>query len=259
MRIDINHILVTGLFLMCCTFFSCDDKYDNEMLYETPDFKSSQNEFADEELLSATYSEFKFPSNFYNENLEDTSLYYVNTVSIDSSQNGEWIQLSTNSVEKAKSWSIRSTYENSYFEDGIKSEKFFEFIRITNPKDNSVIKFRTHNSSYLTRENYHLLNKSDTIGVFRKQGFTVDEAKELIDYLWFIKSYNNNSSKILSSFAVNNQQTIEIHHYELYIVYGDFNLYDKITLLRKIYKIDKNSGVITISGTEIRTINGKYN
>jgi hypothetical protein len=98
------------------------------MIYEVPNLTSNQSEFTDRELLNATYSDYKFPTNFYNENLGDTSLYYVNTVSVDSLENGKWIELSTNLSEKARYWSIKSTYENSQFKQGVNNEKFFEFI-----------------------------------------------------------------------------------------------------------------------------------
>lgn len=256
MRTIIKLIFISGI-IFC--FLSCDKINDHDLVYETPHFTFTQTEFTDNELLNATYTDYKFPANFYHENLGDTSLYYVNTLSVDSTENGESIQLSTNSIEKARDWSIKSTYENSEFKNGINSEKFFEFIRITNTKDNNLIKFRTHKSSYLVRDNYDFFHKSDTIGIFRKLNFSVDETKELIDYLWFVENYNNESKKILSSFTVDNQQTVEVHHYEIYIVYGDFNIYDEITLINKVYEVDRNTGVIKVTEAIIREINGEYN
>ena len=256
MKTSVKLIFIPSI-IFC--FLSCDKKNDNDIVYKIPNFTSTQTEFSDDELLNATYTDYRFPSDFYQENLGDTSLYYVNTISIDSVENGKSIQLSTNSSEKAKDWSIKSTYENSEFKNGINNEKFFEFIRITNPQDNSIIKFRTHKSSYLTRDNYDFFNKSDTIGIFKKLNFTVDDTKNLIDYLWFVSNYNNGSKKILSSFAVDNQQIFEIHHYELYIVYGDFNLYDGITLINKVYEVERNTGVIKVKEAIIRKINGEYN
>lgn len=256
MRTIIQLIFISSI-ILC--FLSCDKINDNDIVYEIPNFTSTQTEFTDNELLHATYTDYKFPSNFYHENLEDMNLYYVNTLSVDSTANGQSIQLSTNSFEKAKDWSIKSTYENSEFKNGMNSEKFFEFIRITNPKDHSIIKFRTHKSSYLTRDRYDFFHKSDTLGIFRKLNFSVDETKELIDYLWFVENYNNDSKKILSSFTVDNQQIIEVHHYELYIVGGDFNIYDGITLLKKVYEVERNRGIITVTEAIIRTINGEYN
>lgn len=249
------YLVITPLIL-----FSCNRKIsDIDINHEIPVFVLKQTEFTDQELLNATYSDYKSPSDFYKEDLGDTSLYYVNTLSIDSTAEGKSIQLATNSYEKALAWSRESTYENSTFTDGQESEKFYEFIRIKNPQNNSPIKFRTHKSTYLTRNNYDLFNPSDTIGIFIKKDFTADDAKELIEYLWFIKNDKNMSAKILSSFTEDTQPMIRIHHYELYIVYGDFNLYDKITLLENVYSIEKSTGVITVSKTIHRTIDGKFN
>ncbi|GAB1452798.1 hypothetical protein MASR2M47_28540 [Draconibacterium sp.] len=240
---------------------SCEIHKDDKMEYKIPDFAQNQTEFTDEELLNATYSGYKLPLDFYFENLEGANLYYVNTLSVDSLVDEKRFELSTNSLEQAKNWSIKSTYEKSQFEQGLESEKFFEFIRTKNQIYNHSIKFRTHKLSYLTRDNYEYdyLNKSGTIGVFQKQNFKDDEVKELIDYLWFIQYYNNESHKVLSSFIVNNQHTMEVHHYELYIVHGDFNIYDEIILLKKVYEIEKKSGVIKFFETKIREINGEFN
>jgi len=247
------YLVITPLIL-----FSCNRKIsDIDINHEIPVFVLKQTEFTDQELLNATYSDYKSPSDFYKEDLGDTSLYYVNTLSIDSTAEGKSIQLATNSYEKALAWSKESTYDNSSFTDGQESEKFFEFIRISNPNDNLVIKFRTHKASYLTRDNYDFFNPSGTIGIFRKKNFTADDAKELIDYLWFVRNDNNMSSKILSSFTDDTDSFTMIHHYELFIVYGDFNLYDEITMLENIYSIEKSTGVITVSKIIDRTIKGK--
>jgi hypothetical protein len=256
-----NILLIFLTLTVFSILFSCDIQNDDEKEYKIPDFDQNQTEFTDEELLNATYSDYKFPFNFYTEDLDDTSLYYVNALSIDSLESKNSFELSTNSLNQAKLWSIKSTYENSQFEQGIENDKFFEFIRIKNPVDNSVIKFRTHKSSYLTRDNYKYdyLNKSGTLGVFRKQNFTENDVKELIDYLWFVRNHDILSYKMLSSFFVNKQLTVEVHHYELYIVGGDFNLYDGITLVKKVYEVDKNSGVIIFTSTKIREINGEFN
>lgn len=45
-----------------------------------------------------------------------------------------------------------------------------------------------------------------------------------------------------------------------YILWGgDFNIYDGITLLKKVYEVERNTGVITVKEAIIRTINGEYN
>ena len=189
----------------------------------------------------------------------DTSLYYVNTVSIDSLNGVQWNELSTNDENQAFTWCMKSSPEGSDFKKGVQSEKFIEYIRTYNPHDNLLIKFRTHKKSYFSRNDFESFRESGSIGTFEKENFTADDAKELIDYLYYIRNYQNGSSKLLSSFVTNNQETVDVHHFELYIVFGDFNLYDEITLVEKIYQIHKESGIILISETKLRTINGEYN
>lgn len=241
-----------GLLLL----ISCDKDNNNRKVYKLPIFDSNQSEFTDNELLSAAYTDFKYPVDFYVEDLGDSSLYYVNTVSIDSLNKKKWIELSTNNTSEAYYWCEKSSPAGSTFKPGVQSEKFIEYFRTYNPSDNLLHKLRAHKKTYFSRDNIDLMRNVDSIGVFEKDNYTLADAKELIDYLWFVKNYYNNSSKILSSFGVINQGKMEIHHYEIITVYGDFNLSDKITLLEKIYGFDNESGLILLSKTTIRTING---
>ena len=227
--------------------------------YQVPTFQSNQSEFTDNELLNATYSTFKIPEDFYYEILGDTSLYYINTVSIDSLDKEKWIELSTNFKETALHWCERSSPDSSEFIQGIESEKFFEFVRTYDPTGNLVIKFRVHKESYFTRGNYDFFNRSDTIGIFNKQNFNGSDAKELSDYLWYTYNYNNGSSKILSSFYEENQLNIAVLHNELYIASGDWGIHDQISLVKKNYIFERGTGIITVSEVVIRTIEGKSN
>lgn len=220
-----------------------------------PEFGPRQSEFSDEGLLNATYSDYKHPADFYHEDLGDTSLYYTNTISIDSLD--VWLELSTDAAGQALRWSERSSHLHLPFVEGAESEKFYEFIQ-------SKIKFRAHQQSYLVRDNYDLLGNPDygppgdpvVFGSFQKTEFDADDAKGLIDYLWFVKNYNNGSAKVLSSYAEESDFTFDVIHYELYIVYGDWNVHDQISLLKKVYAVNRDTGVITLDKTVVRTING---
>ena len=227
--------------------------------YKVPVFQSNQSEFSDDEMLDAAYSTYKIPEDFYYEDIGDTSLYYINTVSIDSLDKEKWIELSTNSLETALHWCEKSSPDGSAFTPGIDSEKFIEFVRTYDPTGNQLIKFRAHKESYFTRGNYDFFNQSDTIGVFNKQNFNGPDAKELIDYLWYTHGYNNGSSKILSSFFEENQVNTVVYHYELYIVYGDWGIHDQISLVKRIFVLERGTGIVKMSEIVIRTIEGKLN
>lgn len=224
--------------------------------YEVPKFASNQSEFSDDELINATYSTYKIPDNFYHEKLEDTSLYYVNTISIGNVENNNWIELSTNSADTAREWSVKSSPVNSVFAPVIENEKYFEYLRISNPADNLIIKFRTHKRSYFVRSRDAFLSDHDTIGIFNKLDFSGEDAKELIDYLWFTHNYYNASMKILSSFFEESPLETIVYHYGLNIGYGDRGVYDQIKLLKSIYSLDQVTGTTVINVEEIRTIKG---
>ena len=232
---------------------------DTHKTYEIPSFDSNQSEFNNAELFNATYSIYKNPDNFYHENLGDTSLYYVNTVSIDSLEKGKWIELSTNSAETAKEWSLKSSPANSVFAPLIENEKYFEYFRTYNPSDNLLIKFRTHKKSYFTRGSYDFLDKNDTIGVFNKLNFSGANAKELIDYLWYTHNYDNSSMKVLSSFFEDNSIKTVVYHFGLSIVFGDRGTKDQIKLLKSVYSLEKETGITAVNVIEIKTIEGNLN
>ena len=252
------HLKLIPISIICLNILVSCQK-DTQKTYEVPKFDSNQSEFSNDELFNATYSIYKIPDNFYHENFGDTSLYYVNTVSIDSLEKKKWIELSTNSAESAKEWSLKSSPINSVFAPVIENEKYFECFRTYNPSDNLLIKFRTHKKSYFTRGSHDFLNKTDTIGLFNKLNFSGANAKELIDYLWDTHNYDNGSMKVLSSFFEDSSLKTVVYHFELSIVFGDRGMYDQIKLLKSVYSLEKETGITTVNVIEIKTINGNLN
>ncbi len=205
---------------------------------------------SNDSLLSVAYSNYRNPSDFYSENLSDTSLYYINTVSVDSLYRREWIELSTNSLLKAQQW-LRASFpaDTPYFCQR-ETYRYFEFC--TQRK----IKARVHKSQYLTRDNFDLLSNSDTLGVFRFSNFCGSDVKELIDYLWYVRTYNVAGSKILTSFFEETNSHFLVHHFHVKLSYGDWGLHDQIKLTHFEYQINKKSGVIYRRSTLLKTLNG---
>lgn len=252
------HLGLFSVSLIClCMLGSCQKV--PQKTYDVPKFDSNQSEFSDNELINATYSIYKIPDNFYHEKLGDTSLYYVNTISIGNVENNKWIELSTNSADTARDWSVKSSLINSVFAPVIENEKYFEYMRISNPADNHIIKFRTHKRSYFIRSNDDFLNNPDTIGTLNKLNFSGANAKELIDYLWYTHNYDYASMKILSSFFEDTPLETVVYHYGLFIGHGDRGIYDQIKLLKSDYSLDKETGIIVVNVKEIRTIKGNIN
>lgn len=215
------------------------------------EFEPSSIVISDDSLMRVAYSNFKYPDNFYRENLGDSNLYYVNTVSIDSLNGEKWFELSTNHSNQAESWSFKSSPQDAPFVNKTRNDKYYEFV------GSRGIKFRTHNASYFTRNNVDLLNERDTIGAFRKPNFCGNDAKELIDYLWFVRNYNFFGSRVLVSDFENYSNEIVVHHFCLEVTSGDFGVPDKIFLYHKRYHVSKANGLIVKNEVLLKTISGK--
>lgn len=93
---------------------------------------------------------FRFPDGFNIEKDLMGSRYYLNTVSIkaENRQENSWLELNTNDLEQAKTWSDISDEHSSVHREIIKenhTERYFEFVRAIN---NDIILSRVHRSDY---------------------------------------------------------------------------------------------------------------
>lgn len=229
-----------------------------------PQISEPQTEFTDEELLEYTYSNYKFPDDFYQEELNDGSIYYVNTVSILPTNEREhiWIELCTDDSDQASVWSESSSRNSAYYRELVEekeTEKYYEFRRVYSARPNDIVLMRAHKCSYLDRSSVDRFLHSDTLGVFTQRPITSISVRELCEYLHFNDTYNIANYKPLSSITENRDSTFRQIIYQLSIRYGDFGICDSITLEKVIYTVDKHSGLITISRESVRSILGECN
>ena len=124
---------------------------------DAPNIAEEQTEFSDKDLRCAVYTDYKFPDGFYQEDLSlpdregKASIYYENTVSIDSSN--KWTEFCTNELSRAWTLSERSADSNSYYRrvvDTTITEKFFQFRRVSEQNPRDVLLSRVHKCSYFT-------------------------------------------------------------------------------------------------------------
>jgi len=235
------------------------DFYLNEL---DPD--TSTKEFTDQEILTAAYSNSKYPPGFYTEELQGGNIYYVNTVSIKPVNEREhiWIQLCTDNRDEAFNWSELTCNYSSYYRDLIEekeTEKYFEFRRVYKENPNDVALFRAHKCAYLDRSMYDFFKKGPFIGIYNKKPYKLNEVKELIEYLWFTSNYNIGGVSILNSTTIETGKEFIHTLYEVSVTYGDWNSYDDISLWKLNYYINKSNGEITFSKSLLKTITGRLN
>ncbi len=216
----------------------------------------------DEELREIAYSDHKYPDGFYQEELEGGNLYYENTVSINE---GEpiWIELDTMDYAQALEWSELSSAHSAYYRDLVderETEKYFEFRRIYSLNPTDIILSRVHKTDYLDKSMYdHFSPDNPILGIFNKRPVDTASVRELIEYMWFALNYNFLGSKVLESYSVDCEEEAKHILVVLSIAYGDWGIYDQITLGRLTYTVNKTTGEIIRDSEVLKTILGNFN
>jgi hypothetical protein len=241
----------------------CVSPIEKNPIYVAPQIRDS-TEITDENILRAVYSNYKFPQGFYKEDLKSGSPYYENTVSIRSlnDRSPQWFELSTNDRDQAFAWSESSSVYSAYYrkvESEREDEKYFEFRRVWQEHPSDILLSRVHKASYLDRSMYDRFNPGDTLAIFRKSDVDTSSVKELIEYLWFIGYNDMGGAKALCSRVVDLDSSVQYILYYTMVSYGDWGLCDKISVIRSVYSVIKQTGIITESKSVFRSITGKCN
>ena len=215
--------------------------------YSIPVFTTNQTEFTDEDLLSAVYSNYSHPENFFYVNLNiNQSTSYLQTYDLNYTNFEKRSEICANNNSEAI-----SLFEDLYHQSPLQSE-LLEDEKYYQTKNS-----RIHNCLYFN-PNGSLFDNFEEIGVFVKRPITTQNFKEFSEYLWSIYLTKFGSLTPLSSISNKSPDVFIQSIYSVRHVVGDYSLYDRIIL--KIFKfvIQLNSGHTTQIEEEIRTINGIY-
>ena len=250
MKESIKHI---SIFLILLTSISCEDKiisYKDCNLKTTFVDSSNVIPYTDETIIKFSLNGNKYPNGFYSEQLDNTSITYVNTFSIGFSRN-EWIYLCSNDSSEAYDW-IRLLDDNNNFKYS-ETEKYYQAYAIDSITQHRIY-YRVHKCSYLDRAIYDGFRDNDSLGILNKRPMNKNSVKEVIEYLWFIKNYEINNPKV---FYTNYSENSNNFLYDIYVVNyteGDYDMCPFITIEKQSYSIDKYSGVIIKNIKVIRVI-----
>jgi len=211
-------------------------------------------------ILNLAYSEdYYYPDDFYYETIDSGSTYYVNTISVKPLDERDHIRidLCTNDIDEARYWveaSISNSSVNRILVSERQTDKYFEFKSVNPLNKNDIILFRVHKNSYFIplMDKFKII---DTIGQIPGSASQTVNVKQLIEYLW--------STGVLGYptkvYEANFQDTTLGFKYKIKsisIVYGDFNLYDIISLHENTFIINSQNGIITWDRQLLEEING---
>jgi hypothetical protein len=251
------------IFVIVLLIIGCESSIDNKQVYLPPNIQDS-TQITDENVLRAVYSSYKYPAGFYQEDLNGGSPYYENTISTKSisERPSYWYELSTNNRDQAFAWSESSSVYSAYYrklESEKETEKYFEFRRVWEEHPTDILLSRVHKEGYLDKSMYDRLNPGDTLGIFTKSNIDTTSVRELIEYLWFVWNYNMGGAKALCSYVINFNDSVNYLLFYTMVSYGDWGLCDQISVMRSIFSVSKQSGIIKENKYLVRHITGKCN
>ena len=217
-----------------------------------------------DEILEIAYSTYKMPDDFYREDLDGGSIYYNNTLSILplGQRTSNSYQLCTDDKDIARDWSEATSQNSAYYRelvDETETEKYFQFKRVWDENPTDIILSRVHKKSYLDRSMYDFFNPGDIIGQYNKKPYKIEAVQELVEYLWFTENYNISGRKVLESSISLDQSHFICKLKEIKIAGGDWGIRDQIILFETYYFINRTDGKITISQSDLKTIEGRSN
>jgi hypothetical protein len=251
MKRVIKYIVTLTIFIVST---SCDQSINNNRVCNLKTTFIDSTDiipFSDKLLLEFAQHGSKYPSGFYTENLSNSSLYYVNTVST-GVNNNKWIYLCTDESSQAFNWIDSSTYRTLI--DLTQTDKYFQAVGIDSSNLRHHILFRVHKCSYIDRSIYDGLNRSDSIGILNQRPINETNVKEVIEYLWFTNNYNIGNPKILfTEYKETQNECIYILYVTNYYV-GDWGMCPGLNVEKQTYAINKNNGLILYNPKIIRVI-----
>lgn len=221
--------------------------------------------FTDQEILSAVYSNYRYPEGFYKDSAQPgESVYYINSVSTGGQRDSGSKELCTDDPVDATSWD-EMTNANSSVKRFLtlmnETERYYEFVR---RDTSSTVLFRVHKCSYIDVGEWDVRNEAGPIGIFNKRGFFRKDVRSLAEYLWSIHNSSNQSLKVLSSFATTRVGRFE---HTMYVVQksvidqvkmlqgGDpvsTREVSDLTLTRLVYQVDRTSHKVSLQSKPLK-------
>ena len=238
-------------FLVCLSLvilFGCE----KEDKIESPEIES---------IIQMAYSkDYYYPDNFYHEKNLDGYVYYENTVSIlpTDERKDIWIELSIDDKSQAKEWSVLSNEYSSVNREIIvesETEKYFQYKKVNVENDNDILLSRVHKLSYF-QSLYNKFSAIDTVGIYYGE-LTMENVKELIEYLWSCETLGYAHKVIESNISENDESYIQVIE-SLVLIIGDWGIPNMINIYENTFQFDKSTRILTVKIEKTDTIEAYY-
>lgn len=248
-NVIVNILILFSIFVM----WNCNVNHPQEVT----------EEFPDDAVKTAVYSGPMYPSDFYQEDLSNVVLNYIQQwngyTSTEPATNDYNESIALVNIRVAQ-----LGLDTTKLTEGKSTEKYYEF----NWNPDSTVNpppyiFRIHKSAYFEGVKYGTSDSNNSqiieLGKINYRPLTLQFAKEFFDRLWFFKHYNTGGAVVLKRTIFEDQYSYNYKFYFTKTSFGDFGLQDKISLYCGEFEVDKTNGISKINYTFIKEIKGKSN
>jgi len=220
-------------------------------------------EFPDDVVKSAVYSGPKYPSDFFQEDLSNVILNYIQQWDIPASYEPAADDYVT-AVNFVNTRLDELGLDKSKLIEGQSTEKYFEYTwsadSVTN---NPQYIFRVHKKSCFEGVKFGTLDDNFCriveLGKINYRPLSLQFVRTFFDQLWFYNHYNISGSVVLKRDASENINGCKYIIYYTMSVFGDYGLQDNIYVYKGEFEVDKSSGVSQINYTFIKQVKGNRN
>jgi hypothetical protein len=202
---------------------------------------NSAPSFSDQEILDAAYGTQKTHPGAYSEELGGDQLYYVNTVSVDGSN--EWVELCANDALEAEGYAAATNANSSQVRaltSQSENDKFYEFRY---EGFGVVIRMRVHKCAYAAPSADLLAGEVSEWGTF-SGSLAKNGGREFAQYDWFVRHYGRYDGALIATVGGSGKfgEVYDLYHAYIALAAGPGQC-DEIALARITVTIDKARSV----------------
>lgn len=203
--------------------------------------------FTAQELSNYAYYRGWYPAGFY---VDDVGELYPRFVKRQCTDDRDQALAWSNEVD-----SVSATHGDVLAER--ETEKFFEFTREWPVVSPYAIIDRVYKCSYLDPSGSGFDGETYVYGVLNVRPISSSVVKELCEFLY--ASGRVSGINVFASVTVDRDTHFEHGIFTPRIVFGDYCMYDEVTLWKYEFSIDKTSGLVLLRKIPKMTINGRLN
>lgn len=221
----------------------------------------------DSDILKAVYFDVRTPDGFYSEVYADSDVYYsishvknVEVLSVESSQDSERFELSSDDFFEALEWSEQAAQNFPVYKqmvDSRETDLYFEFERVDINNPQFVHLSRVLKKSVIDRSGVDLDESNSYQGNITATNLNSNQVKMIIEYFWMFSFSNNTGNAVIESTLIETDTSYINTMVEAKLITRSADQCDTVEVYETSYEVQKDTGDIWKNKEMIREISSK--